>query len=99
MRELPNQDVDVRGADNRTGKVLSEDSRKTYDNGFVGLWLPRGIGAERTNSCDGKSATQEISTKNADDATCLTTFQLSQGGTHAAAIEVWVPLLHPGLRA
>lgn len=50
---------------------------ETYDNGFVGLWLLRGIDATLTISTDGKSAMGEISTKNAGEATCVTTLQLS----------------------
>lgn len=74
--ELANRDVEVTVVDSKSGKILIEGGRKTYDNGFVGLWLPRGIDATLTISSGGKRATAEVSTKDADDATCLTTLQL-----------------------
>ncbi|MFS4491238.1 CueP family metal-binding protein, partial [Dietzia kunjamensis] len=48
----------------------------TYDNGFLGLWLPRGITATLTIDHDGRTATAPISTGD-DDLTCLTTMQLA----------------------
>ncbi len=77
LGELQNQDVDVTVTNDATGEVLLEDTLRTYDNGFVGLWLPRGIEATLTMGHGGKSATVPMSTRNADDATCVTTAKLS----------------------
>lgn len=59
-----------------SGDVLVDDTLTAADNGFVGVWLPRGIRATLTTTYEGKSATAEIGT-GPDDPTCLTTLQLS----------------------
>ncbi|VXC07144.1 CueP family metal-binding protein [Citricoccus sp. K5] len=76
LGELRNQDVRVTVLNQATGEVIIEGRLQTYDNGFVGLWLPRGIDAELTVEHDGKTATSLVSTRNADDATCLTDLRL-----------------------
>ncbi|MBD7958104.1 CueP family metal-binding protein [Microbacterium sp. Sa4CUA7] len=75
--ELRNTAVEIAVVDDATGAVLVSESRNTFDNGFVGVWLPRGIQATLTISAEGRSATTAISTAKADDATCITTMQLS----------------------
>ncbi|MGN5733422.1 CueP family metal-binding protein [Arthrobacter psychrochitiniphilus] len=77
LGELANQEVEVTVTNDATGEVLIQEALHTYDNGFLGLWLPRGIEATLTLNQGGKSATQVLSTKNADDPTCVTTTQLS----------------------
>lgn len=76
LGELQNKDVDVTVKDRATGAVVMQESVKSYDNGFVGLWLPRGIDATLTVGYDGQTASQPISTGD-QDPTCLTTLQLS----------------------
>jgi len=76
LGELGNTDVQVTVTDTATGEIVLEDTLTTYDNGFVGLWLPRDIDATLTLTADGRTATQNISTR-ADDPTCLTTLQLT----------------------
>ncbi len=75
--EMGNQDVHVTITDNDSGEVLVDEDSTTFDNGFLGVWLPKGIEATLTVSANGKSATEVISTKNEDDLTCLTTLKLS----------------------
>ncbi len=75
--EQRNKEMSVTVKDNATGKAVLEEKRSTFDNGFMGLWLPRGIDATLTIGFDGKSATQALSTKAGDDATCVTTAQLT----------------------
>ncbi len=75
--EIQNSDMHVLVTDLQSGEILIEESRKTFDNGFVGLWLPRGIGASVVIELDGRSATTELSTRGEDDATCITTMQLT----------------------
>ncbi|MCC2592502.1 CueP family metal-binding protein [Tessaracoccus sp. OS52] len=75
--ELANIDVQVTVTDNDTGETLIDESRRTYDNGFLGLWLPRGVDATLTVETGGQSASTTISTANPEDPTCLTTLQLT----------------------
>lgn len=73
--ELANQDVDVTVLDD-SGTVLVDQTLTTFDNGFVGLWLPRDISGTITLEVDGRTVTDSIST-GADDPTCVTTLQLA----------------------
>ena len=75
--ELQNAEVSVKITDDATGEVLVDDSLTTFDNGFVGLWLPRGIDATVTVEHDGKTASSPITTKGDDAATCVTTLHLA----------------------
>lgn len=76
LGELANADVQVTLTDD-DGDVLVDEVRQTYDNGFVGLWVPRGIEATLTIEYEGQTGTAMISTMNEDDATCITTLQLA----------------------
>ena len=60
-----------------TGETIVDETLTSFDNGFIGLWLPKGIEAELSVQYEGKSASAGISTISDDDATCLTTLQLS----------------------
>lgn len=75
--ELANTAIHVKITDNASGEVLVDEDATTYDNGFYGVWLPKGIEATLTVTSDGLSGTSVVSTKNADDLTCLATLQLS----------------------
>jgi hypothetical protein len=48
----------------------------TFDNGFVGFWLPKGAEGTVKISYDGRTGTQEFGT-DADDPTCMTTLRLT----------------------
>lgn len=74
--ELQNSDIQVKVTNVATGEVLVEEERRTFDNGFLGLWLPRDIDATLTVEHQGRTATLPITTKGDDAATCLTTLQL-----------------------
>ncbi|CAM3583143.1 CueP family metal-binding protein [Occultella aeris] len=74
--ELVEQDVQVRVTDESTGQVLVDEVRTTFENGFVGLWVPRGAAGTVEVSYDGKSGVVEYTT-GADSATCVTTLQLT----------------------
>lgn len=58
------------------GDVLVDEERTTFDNGFVGLWLPRDITGTLTISTDDATGSIPIGT-GADDPTCLTTLRLT----------------------
>lgn len=75
--ELAEVEVEVRVADASTGEVIHENTERTHPNGFFGLWLPRGGSYEMTCTVDGATSTTAISTATEDDATCLTTMQLT----------------------
>lgn len=73
--ELVEQELDVTiTADD--GEVLVDETVTTYQNGFVGFWLPRDIDGTIKVSYDGKSVEAPFATK-ADSPTCVTTLQLT----------------------
>lgn len=72
--ELANEHIDVHVVDD-AGTVLVDETMTTFDNGFVGLWLPRDITGTITLELDGRTVTGTIST-GSDDPTCVTTLQL-----------------------
>ncbi len=76
LGELVNTEVQVTltGDD---GGVLVDEARRTYDNGFIGIWVPRGISSTVTIEHEGQTGTATISTMNEDDPTCITTVQLT----------------------
>ncbi|GAA1205408.1 CueP family metal-binding protein [Prauserella alba] len=59
------------------GDVLVDETRKTFDNGFVGLWVPRGIEATLTVEHEGRAGTARIATRSGDDPTCITGLRLT----------------------
>lgn len=59
------------------GEVLVDETRKTFDNGFVGLWVPRGIEAKLTIEHEGRAGTARIATRSGDDPTCITDLRLA----------------------
>lgn len=73
--ELAEEDFDVRVTDDAGAEILS-GSMTSYENGFVGLWLPKDITGTLEISSDAGTATQQFSTF-ADDPTCLTTMRLA----------------------
>ncbi|CAM3484165.1 CueP family metal-binding protein [Isoptericola cucumis] len=77
LGELQNASVGVTVTDDATGEVLIDEARQTFDNGFVGLWLPRGIDATISIEHDGRAGTSRVSTGGDEDATCLTSLQLT----------------------
>ncbi|MFC3621516.1 CueP family metal-binding protein [Microbacterium aurantiacum] len=73
--ELSSQPIEVRILDHATGDVLIDEATTTFDNGFVGYWLPRGVEGAIEVTHDGRTGTTAFSTM--DDApTCITTLQL-----------------------
>lgn len=74
--ELAAQDVGVRIVDETHDKVLVDEVRTTFANGFVGFWLPRDINGILQITYGGKSSQTEITTA-AESPTCLTTLRLT----------------------
>ncbi len=73
--ELSSQTVQVQVQDLTNNTVLVDDTLTTFDNGFVGLWLPRDIEGTIRVTHDGRSGEVDFTTY--DDApTCLTTLRM-----------------------
>jgi hypothetical protein len=70
--ELAGKDVHVTITERGTG---NDTTTTTFDNGFVGFWLPSGIDATITVAYEDYAASGDIST-GPDDPTCLTTLKL-----------------------
>lgn len=73
--ELVGEDLDVKITSDE-GEVLVDETVTTYDNGFVGFWLPRDIEGTIEVEFDGRSVTAPIAT-GPEDPTCVTTLQLT----------------------
>lgn len=73
--ELANVEMDVSivGDD---GEVYVDGVMETFDNGFLGVWLPTDITATLHVEYDGLSLTEQVST-DAEAPTCVTTGQLA----------------------
>ncbi|MEU4422976.1 CueP family metal-binding protein [Actinoplanes sp. NPDC024001] len=74
--ELAGQDVQVKIVDETNSKVLVDEARTTFDNGFVGFWLPQGITATLRITYDGKTGQTKIATGE-QAPTCLTELRLT----------------------
>lgn len=73
--ELGQTPVQLTIIDTATGRVLVDESRTTYANGYVDVWLPTDITADVTIVSDGRTGTARIRT-GSEDLTCLTSLQL-----------------------
>ncbi|WP_404290702.1 CueP family metal-binding protein [Glutamicibacter arilaitensis] len=76
LGELAGKEIQVKATNADTGEVLVEKSAKTFDNGFLGLWVPRGINVDLEFGYEGKTATTTVSTAGSANATCLTELPL-----------------------
>jgi hypothetical protein len=74
LGELRDAEISLTVTD-REGQVLVDETRRTQDNGFTGLWLPRDRELELAIEHDGHRAEAIIGTS-VDDPTCVTTIQL-----------------------
>lgn len=72
--ELSNQTFDVT-ITSTTGEIIFSGQKTAQDNGFFGIWLPRGIDVDVTVRYGSLQSIARVST-NADSNTCLTTMQL-----------------------
>ncbi|MCK6211694.1 CueP family metal-binding protein [Georgenia sp. EYE_87] len=73
--ELGGEEVRVTIVDD-AGEVLVDEQTTTYDNGFVGFWLPREVAGTIRVSYDGLEGEADFATTD-DGATCVTTLQLA----------------------
>ncbi|ATM94478.1 Uncharacterised protein [Yersinia frederiksenii] len=74
--ELANTTFDVKITD-KTGKVIMQDKLTSYQNGFVGVWLPRNTEGTIEVSYQGLKAVSPFATQT-ESQTCMTTLQLKK---------------------
>ena len=74
--ELDNEDIQVTITDEATGEVLVDEATTTFDNGFIGFWLPNDVTGLIEVSYQGRTGTTEFSTTD-DGATCVTDLRLT----------------------
>ena len=76
LGELDNEDIQVTITDEATGEVLVDEATTTFDNGFIGFWLPDDVTGLIEVSYQGRTGTTEFSTTD-DGATCVTDLRLT----------------------
>lgn len=76
LGELDNEDIQVTITDEATGEVLVDEATTTFDNGFIGFWLPDDATGLIEVSYQGRTGTTEFSTTDAG-ATCVTDLRLT----------------------
>lgn len=76
LGELRGEDIAVTVTDAATGTTIVDETIRTYDNGFAGLWLPRGIEATLTIEHGEQTVSMPIATTD-DEPTCVTTAHLA----------------------
>lgn len=74
LGELSNEPVHVEIVDS-AGEVLVDEQTTTFDNGFVGVWVPSDTEGTIEITFDGMTGTTEFTTTG-DAATCITDLQL-----------------------
>ncbi|MBG0817802.1 CueP family metal-binding protein [Planomonospora sp. ID82291] len=74
--ELAARDIQVKIVDETNGRVLVDETRTTFANGFTGFWLPRGIEGTLKITYGGRTGEAEITTGQ-EAPTCLTTLRLA----------------------
>ncbi|WP_282845981.1 CueP family metal-binding protein [Microbacterium oxydans] len=73
--ELPDTEVRVTLTTD-DGSLVVDETRRTQDNGFVGVWVPRGLETTLTVESQGLIGSVPLSTTSPDDRTCITDLQL-----------------------
>lgn len=74
--ELGNESMDVAVIDGETGEALYEGATTTFDNGFVGFWVPRGSFGTISVNYQGLEGESEFATGE-EDPTCITDLRLT----------------------
>lgn len=76
LGELGNEPVQVTITDETTGEVLVDKETTTFDNGFVGFWIPDEVTGTIEVTHQGRTGTTDFSTTD-DGATCVTDLRLT----------------------
>lgn len=74
--ELSQETFQVNVTDD-SGDVVLNEERVSYENGFIGLWLPRDISGTITIEDDGGQVGSTPFSTDDEGATCITTLQLA----------------------
>ncbi|EOZ7333346.1 CueP family metal-binding protein, partial [Yersinia enterocolitica] len=61
----------------KAGKVILQDTLTSYQNGFIGVWLPRNTEGTIEVSYQGLKAVSPFATQ-AESQTCMTTLHLQK---------------------
>ena len=75
LGEMSGEDVDVVITDSETGEAVVDESTTTFDNGFVGFWVPSDITGTIEVTAEGRTGATEFSTRS-DGPTCVTDLKL-----------------------
>lgn len=76
LGELDREDIQVTITDEATGEVLVDEATTTFDNGFIGFWLPDDASGTIEVTHQGRTGTTSFSTTT-DGATCVTDLRLT----------------------
>lgn len=74
--ELANTAFDLKITDH-SGNIIMQENVTSYQNGFIGVWLPRNIKGTLEVSYQGLTALSPFTT-GAESQTCMTTLQLQK---------------------
>ena len=72
LGELSNENIELQIVDNATGEEIIDEEMTTFDNGFIGVWVPNNI-ADGTIEItyDGLTGSTDFTTTD-EGATCIT---------------------------
>lgn len=73
--ELGDELVDIEITDDDTGEVLVDEQATTFDNGFIGYWVPRDTTGTVEVTYGDQTGSADFTTTE-EGATCITTLQL-----------------------
>lgn len=76
LGELDNKKLNVQITDKSTGDIVVDEQATTFDNGFVGFWVPSDIEGTIDVGYAGRSGSADFSTTD-EGATCITDLQLT----------------------
>ncbi|AGF72194.1 hypothetical protein A605_05940 [Corynebacterium halotolerans YIM 70093 = DSM 44683] len=76
LGELGNENIHVTITDGATGEQLVDEQVTTFDNGFIGFWMPSDTTGTVEVSYQGHTGTTGFSTTD-EGATCLTDLRLT----------------------
>nr|WP_304503857.1 CueP family metal-binding protein [Corynebacterium lemuris] len=76
LGELGNEPIQVTITDEASGEVLVDEETTTFDNGFVGFWIPDDATGTIEVTHQGRTGATEFSTTD-DGVTCVTDLRLT----------------------
>lgn len=76
LGELGNEPIHVKITDENTGEILVDEDTTTFDNGFVGFWVPQDSAGTIEITHQGRTGVTTFSATE-DGATCVTDLRLT----------------------